>query len=557
MASVAKNLGTAAFTAVTLPLLLERFVSKDSEAYLYSALFLNNFFMNEAMAGANEVGRQLGRTADGWMEQALIRQYVATSYKQYNKMANGISDYLGGGWRPTLPRKAALMAETMRGRNNDARIKYNESQANLAVVDKAIDKYLENGKPGDVDAFENFLHHLKAWEFMASAPLPHEVANLSHEEKNGDSAKLAQFDAAQETVKTMAPATIREELSSFMTDWRLSTLPGTAPSKGFIALAGDTELPDGTDLAEEMCKKLTQKDPVIVTADHLNEFIDVVVPKEGVPRVKQKTADPKEAIGPFLKWIESGNAACPIVVKDVDFKNSKHTRLVGNLRKATGIDIHYDDIKGAKFTVDLARTRFILCTHEAIAGSGAPPLVAQAVVGSPSKEDRHKVLDLMLKKQRRDVLDKLAYTEEQKNGIEDLIRQDRHANLIIESSVKRNLSYPLMRETINKILIEVSSGYKRLAALQGAAGTSAEGETGPSLSVSAKEAFDNALEKYIKDRFKAFPKTEGKAKKDSKSKGVADAPPEEKNDLQAQALELDSRPLSRARDILSAHGYNC
>lgn len=547
IATITKSMGTAAFTAVTLPWFLKKIFPQDSEAYLYSALFLSPYFMKGVMAGANEMERQTVKATDTLMQRALIREYVRIWLKESTKIINGISNYPFKGMELTLPEKAAIMAEDMRERRNDSKFEYPESQARLAIVDKAIDKYLENGKPGDVDAFDKFLYHLKAWELMARAPLPDEVSNLSHEEENGDPAKLAKFDAAQEEVEAMAPKTIRNELSSFMADWRLSTLPGTSPSKDFIALVGDTELPDGTDLAEEMCKKITEKDPVIVTADHLNEFIDVVLSKEAVPRVKQKTGCPIEALGPFVKWIESGNSACPIVIKDVDFKNSKHARLIDNLRKSTEIDIYYDEIKGSKFTVNTQRTRFILCARKPDDGSEMSHPVAHAIIGSPSEDDRYKVLDLTLKKQRRDVLDKLSYTEEQKDCIEGLIRQERHANLIIKKSMKRNLSYPSMRKMINRILIEVSSGYKRIGALKGGAGTQqepsafAEGEAGPSLAGRAKETFDNALEKFIeektsdkalekfiKDRFKAFPeRVEAKDKKDAKGKKVAEKLPQE------------------------------
>ena len=559
IASITKGVGTVALTGVTLSWLLKRILPKDTEDLFYSALFLNPYFINGAMAGVNALGQQVGKATNSLMERALIRQYVRSSYKENNKMLDGTCNYVfGGGWRPTLPRRAAMMAEAMRGRKNNAKFEYDEQKASLVFVDKAIDKYLENGKPGDVDAFDNFLHHLKAWELMARAPLPHEITNLSHEGKNGDPDKKAEFDTAQKEVEAMAPEKIKGELSSFMTVWRLSTLPGNSPSKDFIALVGSTELPDGTDLAEEMCKKLTKNDPVIVTADHLNEFIDVVVPKDAVPRLKQKTADPKEILGPFLKWIESGNSACPIVIKDVDFKNSKHTRLIENLRKSTEIDIYYDEIKGAKFTVNTQRTRFILCAREPSYGSEIPHLVAQAVIGSPSKEDRHKVLDLTLKKQR-DVPDNLSLTEKQKDGIEKLIGQGRYANIIIEKSMKHNLSYPLMREVINKILAEVSLGYKGIGALTGVADiqqerpASAEEEAGSSLSNRVKET-DNPLEKFIKDRFKVFPKQiEGKDKKDAKGKKVAEKPPEE-NDVQVSTNELQLASLLRAFEILRARG---
>lgn len=563
IATITKSMGTAAFTAVTLPWFLKKIFPQNSEAYLYSALFLSPYFMKGVMAGANEMERQMLKATDALMQRALIRQYVRISYKESTKIINGISDYVFGGWRPTLPRKAAMMAQTMRGRRHDSKFEYHELQARLAIVDKAIDKYLENGKPGDIDAFDKFLHHLKAWELMARAPLPDEVSNLSHEEKNGDPARQAKFDAAQKEVETMAPETIRHELSGFMADWRLSTLPGTSPSKDFIALVGDTELPDGTDLAEEICKKITEKDPVIVTADHLNEFIDVVLSKEAVPRVKQKTGCPIEALGPFVKWIESGNSACPIVIKDVDFKNPKHARLIDNLRKSTEIDIHYDEIKGSKFTVNTQRTRFILCARKPDDGSEMSHPVAHAIIGSPSEDDRCKVLDLTLRKQRRDVLDKLSYTDEQKYCIEELIRR-RYADFIIKKSMKRNLDYPSMRKVINRILIEVSSGYKRIGALKGGGGTQqepsafAEGEAGSSLAGRAKEAFDNALEKFIEEktsddalekfikaRFKAFPeRVEAKGKKDAKGKKVAEKLPQEA-DVWVFREKIDKAAYSR------------
>ena len=551
IAAITKSMTTAAFTAVTIPWALEKFFPKDSDAYLYSALFLSPCFMQGAMAGANKLEQQVTKARDVYMERALITQYVRVSYKENKKIVNGLSGYAFGGWRPTLPRKAAMMAQAMRGRRHDSKFEYPELQARLAIVDKAIDKYLEDGKPRDVDAFDKFLHHLKAWELMASAPLPDEVSNLSHEEKDGDPVKREKFDAAQREVEDMAPEKIKDELSSFMTAWRMSTLPGTSPSKDFIALVGDTELPDGTDLAEEMCKKITEKDPVIVTADHLNEFIDVVLSKEAVPRVKQKTGCPIEALGPFVKWIESGNSACPIVIKDVDFKNPKHARLIDNLCKSTKIDIHYDEIKGCKFTVNTQRTRFILCAREPDDRSEMLHPVAHAVIGPPSIDDRYKVLDLTLKKQRRDVLDNLSYTEEQKDRIEELIRQDRHANLIIMKSMKHNLSYSSMREVINKILIEVSSGYKRIGALQEWAGTRQEqsafsGEkTGPNLADRAKEAFDNALERFIRDRLKAFGRVEAKNKKDAKGKKVVENPHKE-GDVQGTENESDSAHLLRA-----------
>lgn len=560
IASITKNVGTAALTAATLPWLLEKILPKDSEAYFYSALFLSHYFTNGALAGANELGRQVGKATNALMERALIRQWVRSSYKEHNKMLDGIYDYAFGGWRPTLPRRAVMMAKAMRERNNDSEFEYDELQAGLAIVDKAIDKYLENGKPGDVDAFDNFFHHLKAWELMARAPLPHEVSNLHHIGKNGE----AEFDTAQAEIEAMVPATIRNELSSFMTVWRLSTLPGVPPSKDFIALVGDTELPDGTDLAEELCKKLTKKDPVIVSADHLNEFIDVVVAKDAVPRVKQKTACPKEALGPFLKWIESGNSACPIVIKEFDFKNSKHVRLIENLRKNKEINIYYDEIKGAKFTVNTQRTRFILCAREPSHGPEMPHLVAHAVIGSPSKEDRYKVLDLALKK-GRGILDEFRLTEKQKDDIEKLIGQGRHASHIIEKSMKHKLSYPLMRELINKILAGISLVYYGIGELKGVADiqqeqpASAQEEAGPSFPGGAreefaKEEFDKALEKFIKERFKAFPKkAEGKDKKDAKGRKLAEKPFEEM-DVQAPTTGSGSSSLSRAYDILCARG---
>lgn len=575
IASLTKGVGTAALTAVTVPWVLEKFLPKDSEAYLYSRLVLTHYLMNGAIAGINEGGRQLLKATTGVLTQKTVtKQYVKRLFKENDKMIQNFLDYLSGNWRPTLPERAAMMAQAMRGRSNDAKFEYHESQASLAIVDKAIDKYLENGKPGDVDAFDNFYQHLRAWELMARAPLPHEFTNLFHLGKNGDPAKQAELDAAQAEldaaqaeVEAMAPATIRNQLSSFMTVWRLSTLPGTPPSKDLIALVGNTKLPDGTDLAEEMCKKLTKKDPVIVTADNLNEFIDVVLPKEAVPRVKQKTADPEEAIGKssFLKWIESGNSACPIVITKVDFKNSKHVRLIENLRESTEIDIYYDEIKGAKFTVNTQRTRFILCASEPDHRPKMPHLVAHAVIGSPSEEDRHKVLDLTLKKQRKGILDGFSFTEGQKDDIERLIRQDKHANLIIEKSMKHNLSYDLMRGTINEILAGISLGYNGIGALKGLVGiqqdtqqeqpASAEGEAGPSVSNTEKETIDNDLEKFIKDRFKAFPKqTEGKDKKDAKGKSVAEPP--QKKYGQAPTNGLNSASLAREYAILCAKSYD-
>lgn len=545
IASMTKGVATAALTAVTARWILDNFLSKNSESDFYSALFLSHYLANGAMAGANELGRKLSSVANTYMERALVRQYVRSAYKENSKILKGISGYVFGGWRPTLPRRAAMMAKTMRGRENDTKFEYDKSQAGLAFVDKAIDKYLENGKPGDVDAFDNFLNHLRTWELMARVPLSHKVLNLLHKEENGNPSEQLKLNSALEKITAMAPETVRDELSSFMKAWCLSTLPGIPPEKGFIALVGDTELLDGTDLAKTMCKELTGNDPVIVNADYLNEFIDVVVAKEAVPRVKQKTTNPDKILGPFLDWIKSENAACPIVIKNFDFENSKHIRLIENLQKSKKIDIYYDDIKGAKFRVNTQRTRFILCAREPYHGSEMQHPVAHAIIGSPSKDDRVKALGLTLEK-FRDKLNSLneynelnnlpRITEERMDDIEGLIRQDRYKNLIIEQSMEHNLSYSSMREVIEKISLEILTSPMSMDALKEAADTqqeqpaSAEGEAGPSSEAETMTKLEEFIKKCFSD---LFPKqVEGKEKKDSKDK--KDAKGKDKKDAKGK-----------------------
>lgn len=491
-------------------------------------------------------------------QRAIQKLYTKILYKPIKELAGSAIKIVSP---PTRQDKTALKAYALREASKEYEAAHPELEARFEILDNLIDTYvLKQEKPGkpDLNAFTKTKDILKTRELFAE--MPYETVNISGRETFKDvplgrraelEEKRKNFDDAKSHFEDRAEKEIEEGknvVSNFMTSWADSGLPGEERAKkSAIAIIGDSDIP------EEMCKKFGTP-PVKVQMNHLVEFIEVQLSKDVKSRLPQKTTCPIKQLGPFHDWIKSGNAACPIIVDGVDFKNPEHVRVISLLldkdkdkekdQLYTKIPIHYSEAPGLTFDKDISKTPFFFRASTAAEDAEILALLPHATVKSPSKEKRLEVLETELDTQVK-LLEGRDLTRQQKEDIAATAGQQK--DLIVQKSMEHDVSLKVMKVVMSEVFGQISEKYRSLGSLEQNQPLSAEGD-GASNPLEAKKKekkdFDNRLEKIIEQCFsiRGFKKDGAKDAKDEAKDAKEEAPglsPQALKGINIEALRRD------------------
>jgi hypothetical protein len=450
-------------------------------------------------------------------DRAISKQIVKGMYKTVRKASgNAIKWVFAGEWQLTLPQRAELMAKKMREESQPVEEKFKD-HASLKILDDDIDEYVASGSADKVAPFSTFFDWLKTREFLIRAPLPFEVKPIPMEH----------FVKVQKEIDKTVPKEVAGRVAAFNQAWCKSTLmQDKFKGKPFMAVIGDSYLPKvGCDLPLYLCEKFG-KTPVTLSMNEMLEFIDVSLPKDVRSRMKYKTTAPAELLGPFMDWIKSGDAACPIVIHGVDFKNADHARIIALLKnpKTTEIAIHYGE-KGVVFRKNIERTPFILCADEAAESEKMRTEVPHAIIDQSSDARRRDALerayDICIDGLKEPEYFPALGAAKKKAEIESLLKQEKYKTMILEEG--KNLDLTGLMDVVGEVFGDISFDYALKAVDR------------PPPSATARIApfdLEAAIKKRVEEHSGAAAADDKKEGGDDKDK-VADKPEDNLNDAEA------------------------
>lgn len=414
-----------------------------------------------------------------------------------------------------------------------------------------------------------------------------------------------------------------DDIEIFHTRWTNLTLSDEMP---FMLIAGEGALAS----AREWCKKVDEK-PIEVDADDLVEMLTGSRPKDAKPSPRADDPSPVKQLGGFYSRVESGNPTSPMIITGFDSRSPDHASLIPLLEGSDEIRFSYKDIPRV-FNFNTKGMAVFLCEDEApvrdkikldvLAGDKAKEktpaadkakdqakdkapaddktkdkakdkapdgekmknkgleklkVIPRAIFKSPSETRRSKKLEEALETDVVDRLDTIvqvddpAFSAALKNCIKSTACKDEYKKLILEKSMKYEVSLQQTKEALLFLVERIAAKYRLSLVQMGNTGSSGENqpvpaEAGADNRISAfekskeKKEIDKNLGKFIEKYFERFKKDDasglkdtGDEKKSSSNSGrVASVDQEDAPNGSPGAVQ-SKRPLSKNQTTLMSY----